>query len=82
MVTYPRTLLADHPHNYPQVVSIPTHFNGWSYLGFSIVFIPEYTWHIWVGEPGPLDFNPRTLPDPGPGVPVPGPEQQEPPQPS
>ena len=56
-----------HPHFYPQVISQPTYFKGGRFdghfYGFDLVFIPEYSWHIWVGEPGPLDFNPRTLPE-------------------
>ena len=69
-----------HPRDYPQVVSQPTMINGFPKYGFHVTFIPGYTWHLWAGEPGPLDYNPRTLPDPG--APVPGPEQEEPPQPS
>ena len=68
-----------HPRDYPQVVSQPTMINGFPQYGFHVTFIPGYTWHLWVGEPGPLDYNPRTLPDPG--APVPGPEQEEAPQP-
>lgn len=55
---------AGHPHNYPQVVSIPTHYREAPFWDFQIVFIRDHAWHIWVGQPGPLDYNPRTLPDP------------------
>ena len=72
-----RAVSAGHPHFYPQVISIPTHFAGGSYDGFAIVFIPEYSWHIWVGEPGPLDHNPRTLPD----TPLPTPDPDWTPRP-
>ena len=59
-----------HPRDYPQVISQPTIINGFPLNGFSVTFIPEYSWHIWVGEPGPLDFDPRTLPEtPPPAVP-------------
>lgn len=61
---YVSALSAPHPHYYPQVVSIPTYYRGFSHDGFDITFIPTHSWHMWVGEPGPLDFNPRTLPDP------------------
>ena len=76
-----------HPHFYPQAISLPTIFNGAPFYDYNIVFIPEYSWHMWVGEPGPLDFNPRTLPEIGPPVPLPVqppvllPEQEEPPSP-
>ena len=79
-----------HPSNYPQVISQPTITNiitnGGSYYGFHITFIPTHFWHIWVGEPGPLDFNPRTLPDPpepsAPPTVDPDWVEREPPQPS
>ena len=72
-----RAARAGHPHFFPQVISIPTHFAGGSYDSFAIVFIPEYSWHIWVGEPGPLDHNPRTLPD----TPLPTPDPDWTPRP-
>ena len=72
---------ADHPHFYPQVVNLPTLFRGGTFYGFDIVFIPEYSWHIWVGEPGPLDFNPRTLPENPPPTVDPDFVPQDPPQP-
>lgn len=62
---------AGHPHRYPQVVSNPTYWGNSPYDGFEIVFIPRYTWHIWVGQPGPLDYNPRTLPETPPPTPPP-----------
>lgn len=70
---------AGHPHNYPQAVSIPTDYRDAPYYGFEIVFIPDYTWHIWVGEPGPLDYNPRTEPTPSTTTPIPD-QQQDTPQ--
>lgn len=59
-----------HPWDYPPVISQPTIINGHPFYGFHITFIPEYTWHIWVGEPGPLDYNPRTLADVLPEIPA------------
>ncbi len=53
-----------HPHFFPQVVSQPTIFDGRTFYHFNLTFIPEYSWHIWVGEPGPLDYNPRPQPAP------------------
>ncbi|WP_420618485.1 hypothetical protein [Candidatus Poriferisocius sp.] len=58
-----RASSAGHPHRYPQVISLPTIYGGAPFYGFAIVFIPEYSWHIWTGEPGPLDYNPRTIPE-------------------
>ena len=80
-----RASSAGHPHFYPPVISLPTYYGGAPFFGFAIVFIPEYSWHIWVGEPGPLDFNPRTLSDilPEPPPPTADPDwlPQETPQP-
>ena len=63
---------------YPPVYSLPTFVNGAPFRNFRLVFIPDYTWHIWVGEPGPLDYNPRTPPTPSTTVTVS--EQQDAPQ--
>ncbi|MDE0700840.1 MAG: hypothetical protein OXH61_08985 [Acidimicrobiaceae bacterium] len=53
---------------YPQVVRQPTIINGYPQHGFAVTFIPEYSWHMWVGEPGPLDYNPRPQPGTGPEI--------------
>ncbi|WP_420618483.1 hypothetical protein [Candidatus Poriferisocius sp.] len=66
---------------YPRVYSHPITFNGAQWSGFSIVFIPEYSWHIWTGEPGPLDYNPRTIPETPPPTVDPDYTLPEPPQP-
>lgn len=72
------------PRDYPPVYSHPIAYNGAKWSGFQIVFIPDYSWHIWVGEPGPLDYNPRTrpetpLPTPNPDW-IPRQEPQPPPE--
>ena len=51
-----------HPHDYPQIVSIPTTYQNRSFKVFSLTFIPNRAWHLYAGEPGPLDHNPRTPP--------------------
>ena len=72
---------AGHPHFYPQVVSLPTYYGGAPFTDFDIVFIPAYSWHLWVGEPGPLDYSPRTLPEAPPPTVDPDSLPQETPQP-
>ncbi len=67
---------------YPRVYSHPITFNGAQLSGFSIVFIPEYSWHIWTGEPGPLDYNPRTIPETPPPTVDPDYNPPEPPPPT
>ena len=71
---------------YPQVVRQPTIINGHPHYQFSVTFIPEHSWHMWVGEPGPLDHDPRHQPG---AVPLPSPvpptwdyPTQQPPLPS
>ena len=76
-----RAASAGHPHFYPEAISLPTYYGNTPFYGFAIVFIPEYSWHIWVGEPGPLDFNPRTLPETPPPTPNPDWTPQQPPPP-
>ncbi len=66
------------PRHYPRVYSHPITFNGAQLSGFSIVFIPEYSWHIWAGEPGPLDYNPRTIPETPPPPPTVDPDYNPP----
>lgn len=69
------------PRDYPPVYSHPISYNGAKWSGFQIVFIPEYSWHIWVGEPGPLDYNPRTIPETPPPTPNPDRTPRQQPQP-
>ena len=78
---YVGALSAGHPHFYPQVISLPTYYGEAPFTDFEITFIPTHSWHIWVGEPGPLDFNPRTIPEPPPPTADPDWLPQEPPQP-
>ena len=58
------------PADYLQVVRQPTINGNFPFYGFEFTVVAGVYPHIWVGEPGPLDHDPRTVPDRGPPDPA------------